>query len=76
MPENKSSLPIASIEKGYEDVLLKPWDLLAAEYIAEKAGCKVLRRDSEGLMAATGVFVTRSESLIGHFQKLFPHFFH
>ena len=59
-----------------EDVLLKPWDLLAAEYIAEKAGCKVLRRDSEGLMAATGVFVTRSESLIGHFQKLFPHFFH
>ncbi len=59
-----------------EDVLLKPWDILAAEYIALNAGCTVLRRDSDGLMAATGVLVTRSETLINEFSTIFPHFFH
>lgn len=58
-----------------EDVLLRPWDLLAAEYIAKSAGCKVLRRDSSGVLAATGVLVTSSEALLEDFEKLFPHFF-
>lgn len=58
-----------------EDVLLKPWDVLAAEYIALRSGCRVLRRDSSGLMAATGVMVLRSQSLETAFQQLFPHFF-
>lgn len=58
-----------------EDVLLRPWDILAAEYIAKASGCQVYRRDSEGLMAATGVLVCRSESLKTDFRGLFPHFF-
>lgn len=58
-----------------EDVMLKPWDLLAAEFIARSAGCEVLRRDSQGIMAASGVLVTRSKSLLRDFEKLFPHFF-
>lgn len=59
-----------------EDILLKPWDLLAAEFIADRAGCCVKRRDSEGKMAATGVLVTRSSSLEKEFKKIFPNFFH
>lgn len=59
-----------------EDVLLKPWDLLAAEFIALQSGCTVLRRDSDGLMAATGVLVSRSSTLMNQFESIFPHFFH
>lgn len=59
-----------------EDILLRPWDILAAEFIAKSCGCDVYRRDSDGLMAATGVLVTRSESLKSDFKGLFPHFFH
>jgi|GEM_PF-6089561 len=58
-----------------EDVLLRPWDLLAAEFIAKSAGCNVLRRDSSGIFAATGVLVTNSESLLVDFEGIFPHFF-
>ncbi len=58
-----------------ENILLKPWDLLAAEYIAIQAGCEVLRRDSNGILAATGVLVSRSKVLLDDFKKLFPHFF-
>lgn len=58
-----------------EDVLLKPWDLLASEYIARHSGATVKRRDSQGLMAATGVLVTKSENLLKSFETIFPHFF-
>ena len=77
-----SALAICDVARGGfdayiddEDVLLRPWDLLASEYIAIKSGCSVLRRDSIGLMAATGVLVSRSESLISDFESIFPHFF-
>lgn len=59
-----------------EDILLKPWDLLAAEYIAQRAGCKVIRRDSEALFAATGVLIARQDALIESLTPIFPHFFH
>lgn len=58
-----------------EDILLKPWDLLAAEYIAKLSGCTIKRRDSQGLMAATGVIVTKSNSLLKDFKNIFPNFF-
>jgi fructose-1,6-bisphosphatase/inositol monophosphatase family enzyme len=58
-----------------EDILLKPWDLLAAEFIAQQAGCVVRRRDSSGIFAATGVLVARSKELLGEFSHIFPTFF-
>ncbi|HMS24636.1 MAG TPA: inositol monophosphatase family protein [Acidimicrobiia bacterium] len=59
-----------------DDVMLKPWDILAALYIAQRSGCTVLRRDSDDIMAPTGVLVSRSETLLSDFQTLFPDFFH
>ncbi len=77
-----SALSICEVAAGFidayiddEDILLKPWDLLAAEFIAKKAGCTVIRRDSDGLLAATGVFVTHSETLVEAFKDIFPNFF-
>lgn len=58
-----------------DDVMLKSWDILAALYIAQRSGCTVLRRDSDDIMAPTGVLVSRSQSLINDFHEIFPDFF-
>ena len=77
-----SALAICDVAAGSLDayidgaaMLLRPWDLLAGEYIAKSAGCKVLRRDSQGIMDNTGVLVARSEVLLRDFEKLFPDFY-
>lgn len=58
-----------------KDILLNPWDLLAAEYIAKMAGATVKRRDASGILAATGVLVYRSFALDEDLQTIFPDFF-
>jgi myo-inositol-1(or 4)-monophosphatase len=77
-----SALAICDVSRGAldayiddEDVMLKPWDLLAAEFIATQAGATVKRRDSQGVFAATGVLVTKSDDLISEFRTIFPSFF-
>lgn len=58
-----------------KDIMLNPWDLLAAEYIAKMAGATVKRRDTQGILAASGVLVYRAFSLDEDLQKIFPEFF-
>ena len=58
-----------------KDIMLNPWDLLAAEYIAKMAGATVLRRDSTGILSATGVMAYRAFTLDDDLKKIFPEFF-
>ncbi|MFN8016417.1 MAG: inositol monophosphatase family protein [Acidimicrobiia bacterium] len=57
-----------------EDIMLKPWDLLAGEYISKKSSCFISRRDSQGLFAATGVLISKNVDLYNELKKIFVYF--
>ncbi len=58
-----------------KDVMLNPWDYLAAEYIAKMAGATVKRRDAEGILVSSGIMAYRSFSLDEVLVKIFPEYF-
>lgn len=58
-----------------KDIMLNPWDLLAAEYIAKMAGTSVLRRDVQGILSSSGILAYRAFTLNDDLQKVFPEYF-